>query len=1107
MADLEAIKLKITADAQSASTGIDSLVQSLTALKKATTSFESSTALEKSLANIAKMTSGIGNALKSLDGNAEMGNSVAQGLTAITTAVNSITDESIAKIERLANTLSKIPTNSANNLAGISNDGASALVGFAQREKGLSANNGSTISTALGATGKATISVFRGMADASKKLTTAMFGNHKINLKVINDFARILKYRAARVVLSGITKSAKEGLQNLAHYSNEANAALSNLSTGTQYVSNSLGAALYPVIASVIGIFNALISVVVRALNILNMFFSILGGKGTYIKATKQAKNYASALGGAGGAAKALKQELMGFDEINALTPSGGGGGGGGGGLNYGSMFEEAPVESWLKEMMDSGDFSGLGASIADKINKALFKIPWTKVYAGAKKAAASLSSLLNGFIGEISPVLVGQTIAGIINTGATFVSDFWNQTNWDMLGTKTKDAILTAIRGIKVKTLASAITGKLRASVRFVKNLLPTSGAEWRIVTDKIAELLNNIILDIPADDIGKIIAGLITGGLKLITSLAEAGTLTNIAKAITDALKGAFAEISADDVKDALVAAIKDILGALDVLFDLKINIGEFEFSAVGTMISAGALFNVLKSAIGNLLSVSGFKSTAKAFALIAGITMMIDAAFSIAKIVKDKSMSSSEKFTEILSEIGKGLVGAGFTLLALGAGTAGAIAVSIGAAVYVGYTIISTSVANAEGSLPDDIAQQIKDAAAAASVSAEPIKVVAGALTELTGITIPESFILNHLDSMFAGTGLEDGAIDLGSLTDAMNAFIGAVQTATEQGNLDEFLSTLGLMGDAASEAEASVTEATSGVTAAAEDLQGKANDMSEALTGYQAAAEEAGTAADTLATEMGSVPDVMVIDASSLDDIAGAANSTSNALGGLSAFVAMIQRALESFGGKRLFAPVTDSANSAKDAAESLKSSIANIPESKNIKISLGNTTSINNKLTTIKKKIDGINGKTISIKVKAGLTSGAKSFLNTLKGVSSGSTAASINNLLKLSQFANGGFPRSGELFMANENGKQELVGRIGSQPAVANQDQIGDAIFRYMDAHSAQSGGGISTDELASAIVRGIKASGLGVVKLDGKTISKSINNETQRSGKPAIQF
>ena len=141
------------------------------------------------------------------------------------------------------------------------------------------------------------------------------------------------------------------------------------------------------------------------------MFFSILGGKGTYIKATKQTQDYAGALGGAAGAAGALKQVLMGFDEINALSPSGGGGGGGGGGLDYGAMFEEVPVESWLADMIESGNFSALGASIAEKVNAALGNIPWSKAYAGAQKAAQGLTSLINGFFGEIDPKVIGEFV------------------------------------------------------------------------------------------------------------------------------------------------------------------------------------------------------------------------------------------------------------------------------------------------------------------------------------------------------------------------------------------------------------------------------------------------------------------------------------------------------------------------------------------------------------------------------------------------------------------------------------------------------------------------------------------------------------------------
>jgi hypothetical protein len=43
-------------------------------------------------------------------------------------------------------------------------------------------------------------------------------------------------------------------------------------------------------------------------------------------------------------------------------------------------------------------------------------------------------------------------------------------------------------------------------------------------------------------------------------------------------------------------------------------------------------------------------------------------------------------------------------------------------------------------------------------------------------------------------------------------------------------------------------------------------------------------------------------------------------------------------------------------------------------------------------------------------------------------------------------YATGGYPTSGELFFANENGMPEMVGRIGNQTAVANNDQITTSI-------------------------------------------------------------
>lgn len=61
----------------------------------------------------------------------------------------------------------------------------------------------------------------------------------------------------------------------------------------------------------------------------------------------------------------------------------------------------------------------------------------------------------------------------------------------------------------------------------------------------------------------------------------------------------------------------------------------------------------------------------------------------------------------------------------------------------------------------------------------------------------------------------------------------------------------------------------------------------------------------------------------------------------------------------------------------------------------------------------------------------------------------------------LSGFAGGGFPDTGEFFMARENGIPEMVGRIGNRTAVANNDQIVDAIEKgvYRATINANSGG------------------------------------------------
>lgn len=105
-------------------------------------------------------------------------------------------------------------------------------------------------------------------------------------------------------------------------------------------------------------------------------------------------------------------------------------------------------------------------------------------------------------------------------------------------------------------------------------------------------------------------------------------------------------------------------------------------------------------------------------------------------------------------------------------------------------------------------------------------------------------------------------------------------------------------------------------------------------------------------------------------------------------------------------------------------------------------------------------------------------------------------------------FANGGFPNKGQLFIANESGP-ELVGRIGNRPAVANADQIVDALAKgvYMAI-----GGNGSLDE--ETIYRAFKRAFTEVQPeaiIDSDRAFRAMQSKAaeyrKRTGKPAFVY
>lgn len=95
-------------------------------------------------------------------------------------------------------------------------------------------------------------------------------------------------------------------------------------------------------------------------------------------------------------------------------------------------------------------------------------------------------------------------------------------------------------------------------------------------------------------------------------------------------------------------------------------------------------------------------------------------------------------------------------------------------------------------------------------------------------------------------------------------------------------------------------------------------------------------------------------------------------------------------------------------------------------------------------------------------------------------------------------FAEGGFPDHGEMFIAREAGP-ELVGRIGSRTAVANNDQIVEGI-----TYGVSSANGPVINALyavASQIVSAVESSG-GDVYLDGKRVTDRVTKTQNRQNR-----
>lgn len=337
-------------------------------------------------------------------------------------------------------------------------------------------------------------------------------------------------YSTVFQLISTIQSAFTEGMQSLAQYSQSVNANISSMMSALMQLRNAFAAAFEPILSVVAPYLATFISWLARAINALGQFFAALTGKGYAVQAKKVQMDYASGFGGikdgANEAAQAIKNMYsLGFDELHIIDDDKGTPTKPSStkdvGLGPTDMFETVEIDSKIKGLADrikeafkTGDFYSLGADLGKKLQDALGSIDWDAIYEKASNFGTGLATFLNGLITPETFSVLGFTIASALNTALYVLNNFGDNFKWDNFGLSIADGINTFFSTFKFELAADTankwINGILTTLIKAVQ------GTDWTMIGEKIGEFIKEIdFIDI-LSNIGTLIFEAISAALK---------------------------------------------------------------------------------------------------------------------------------------------------------------------------------------------------------------------------------------------------------------------------------------------------------------------------------------------------------------------------------------------------------------------------------------------------------------------------------------------------------------------------------------------------------------------------------------------------------------
>lgn len=302
-------------------------------------------------------------------------------------------------------------------------------------------------------------------------------------------------------------------------------------------LARAIGNLFLPVVAKVLPYINGLVIALQRLVSWLGSLLGVdmskitsaVGGSSDAVSdLLDSADGTSDALGSAADNAKKLKNITMGIDELNIVSqPEESGSGGGVGGIGSGLLddafldaFKEYQIE-WDRAFEEAenraqriadriiaafkrGDWYGIGEYLSISLRDALNKIPWDTVYDGAKRFGTGLAEFLNGLIRPDTFYAVGQTVAGALNTAIYAALSFGEEFDFANFGT----SLAAGVNGFFQNYDFAALAQTLNVWVDGLKTTIASflDDLSWEDILDATTTFLDELELDTLAVLVGAI-------------------------------------------------------------------------------------------------------------------------------------------------------------------------------------------------------------------------------------------------------------------------------------------------------------------------------------------------------------------------------------------------------------------------------------------------------------------------------------------------------------------------------------------------------------------------------------------------------------------------